>query len=393
MIPIRFHSEDRENPGVAARHDVPLLASVGILLLVGIVLVMSSSSAISYARDGQTLSIFFRHLVRIMIGIGFMAGLAFFDYHRLEKLASPLLLATLILLVFVLFWPMKTGATSHRQLYWGSLAMQPAELAKFTLVLFLAYHFSLPHSEPTPHSVNTVFTRALAATALVAGLILLETNVSMAVLILASAMAMFFLSGLSPKTLSLAAVASALAVAITILAVPYTQTRLSDFFTGLLHPSQACFHARQSIIGLGKGGFWGSGLGQSTWAHFRLPIPYKDSIFCILGEELGFVGCVGVTLMFSLFLSRGLRIAKNAPDWFGYYLAYGLLIVIACTFFINVGVAVGLLPPTGQPLPFVSYGGSSLVVSLASVGILLNIHRQSAVSAECRARFHDGECT
>jgi cell division protein FtsW len=393
MIPSRLHSEDEQSLGRAARYDIPLLASVGILLLVSLILVMSSSSAIAYARDGHTLSIFFQHFVRVLAGIGFMAALTFFDYHRLGKLVSPLFLVTLILLVLVLFWPLKTGATSHRQLYWGSMAMQPAELAKFALVLFLAYHFSLPRSEPARRSFDTAFTRAIAVTALVVGLILLETNVSMAVLILVSAIAMFFLSGVSAKILSLTAVVSALAIIITILLVPYTQARLSDFASGLLHPSQACFHTRQSIIGLGKGGLWGSGLGQSTWAHFRLPIPYKDSIFCILGEELGFIGCVGLTLLFSILLSRGVRIAKNAPDLFGYYLAYGLLIVIACTFMINVGVAVGLLPPTGQPLPFVSYGGSSLVVSLASVGILLNIHRQGAVLAECRARPHDDECT
>jgi cell division protein FtsW len=165
-------------------------------------------------------------------------------------------------------------------------------------------------------------------------------------------------------------------LAIVAWAVPYTRGRLVGYSASLLEPSQACFHTRQSLIGLGKGGLFGHGPGQSTWAYSHLPIPHKDSIFSVLGEELGFLGCVVLLIIFALLFWRGMKIARNAPDLFGYYLARGILLVIACAFFINVGVAVGLLPPTGHPLPFVSYGGSSLVMSLASVGILLNISRQ-----------------
>jgi len=171
-------------------------------------------------------------------------------------------------------------------------------------------------------------------------------------------------------------------VAIVFWLVPYTRARVAEYLAGLLDPSNACFQVRQSVIGLGKGGLSGVGLGHSTWAHFRLPIPYKDSIFCILGEELGFLGCLGLLTVFGLFLWRGLRIARRAPDAFGYFLACGLLLTLACAFLINVGVSVGLLPPTGQPLPFISYGGSALVMSLAAVGVLLNIHRQGKRAEE-----------
>ncbi|MFH1011973.1 MAG: FtsW/RodA/SpoVE family cell cycle protein [bacterium] len=392
-FPSHFHGDRQQNPDSGTRYDMPLLLSVGILLFVGMILMMSSSSAIAYARDGHTLSIFLKHMARVGIGLLFMAGFAFYDYHHLKRIAWPLLSAILVLLIVVLFWPLKDGATSHRQLFWGPLALQPAELAKFALILFLAYQLSLRHSTPGESAERTFLIRALLATAVVVGLISLETNISMAVLILVSAVSLLFLGGTSLKTLGLAALASSAAMILVIQVVPYAQGRLSGYVAGLLQPSQTCFHTRQSLIGLGKGGLWGDGLGQSTWAHFRLPIPYKDSIFCILGEEAGFVGCIALLAVFAAFLWRGMHIARRAPDSFGYHLACGLLVVLACTFFINVGVTVGLLPPTGQPLPFVSYGGSSLVVSLACVGILLNISRQATLSTEYSPEAYDSECT
>ncbi|MBM3324151.1 MAG: hypothetical protein FJY66_00625 [Calditrichaeota bacterium] len=393
MIPFPSYGNEQRNSNSSTGFDMPLLASVGILLFIGMVLMMSSSSAIAYARDGHTLSIFLKHLARVGIGLLLMTGFAFCDYHHLKKIAWPLLWAILILLIAVLFWPLKDGATSHRQLFWGAVAVQPAEFAKFALVLFVAYQLSLRHLEPSAISEKTFLLRALPATALVVGLISLETNVSMAALILVSVVGLLFLGGISPKVLGLAALASSIAMFLVIQAIPYAQMRLSGYVAGLLHPSETCFHTRQSLIGLGKGGLWGNGLGQSTWAHFRLPIPYKDSIFCILGEEAGFMGCMALLAVFAAFLWRGMHIAKRAPESFGYHLACGLLIVLACTFFINVGVTVGLLPPTGQPLPFVSYGGSSLAVSLACVGILLNISRQATNPSECSLKFHDNECT
>jgi cell division protein FtsW len=362
--------------------DKTLLMFVGMLLLLGGILVMSSSSAIAYARDGQTLSIFFKHLIRVGVGTALMIGLAFYDYHRLEKIAAPLMAVSLFLLVLVLFWPLKQGVTSHRWLSIGPLSIQPAEIAKLALVLYLARRLSMWRSNIFPESERNLLTGVLLVIGITAGLILCETNLSMALLILATSFAMLFLSGVSLKSLRIVPLAAAPALGCVFWVVPYTRARVAEYFAGLLDPSNACFQVRQSVIGLGKGGLSGAGLGHSTWAHFRLPIPYKDSIFCILGEELGFLGCLGLLTVFGLFLWRGLHIARKAPDAFGYFLACGLLLTLVCAFFINVGVSVGLLPPTGQPLPFISYGGSALVMSLAAVGVLLNIHRQGKRAEE-----------
>jgi cell division protein FtsW len=375
MIAHNILFRERQN-GESAGLDLPLLLFVGILLFAGAMLVMSSSAAIAYAKDSYTLSIFLKHLMRMGIGIALMVGLAFYDYHRLEKIASPLLVMTLFLLLLVLFWPLKQGATSHRQLFLGPLNLQPAEVAKFSVVLFLAYCLSHWRANLSSTLDKHLVLRCLLPIGLGVGLILCETNLSMAVIILASALTMLFLAGVSMKILGKIMLAASPVLAIVAWAVPYTRGRLVGYSASLLEPSQACFHTRQSLIGLGKGGLFGHGPGQSTWAYSHLPIPHKDSIFSVLGEELGFLGCVVLLIIFALLFWRGMKIARNAPDLFGYYLARGILLVIACAFFINVGVAVGLLPPTGQPLPFVSYGGSSLVMSLASVGILLNISRQ-----------------
>jgi len=380
MIPHSIICDNRQNGNDSRGFDLPLVLFVGILLFAGAMLVMSSSAAIAYAKDSYTLSIFLKHLIRMGLGVALMIGLAFYDYHRLEKIATPLVVTTLILLVLVLFWPLKSGATSHRQLFLWSLNLQPAEVAKFAFVLYLAYCLSYWRVDPSSGIDKHLILRCLLPIGLGIGLILCETNLSMAVIILASALAMLFLAGISMKILGAIMLAASPVLAFVAWAIPYTHARLVGYWTTLLEPSQARFHTRQSLIGLGKGGLFGHGPGQSTWAYSHLPIPHKDSIFSILGEELGFLGCVALLVIFAFFFWRGMKIARNAPDQFGYYLAHGILLVIACTLFINVGVAVGLLPPTGQPLPFVSYGGSSLVMSLAAVGILLNISRQGVCS-------------
>ena len=368
----------RENYNSGTGFDRVFLLSVGILLLLGAVLVMSSSAAISYNRSGHTLSIFLNHSARVGIGILLMMCLAFLDYHRLQKLALPFLFFSIALLILVYFWPMRAGTHSHRWLYYGPISFQPAEIAKFALVLYLAHRLSRWRTDPLPGSEKIFFGGTLLMIAIVVGLVLFEYSVSMSGLILISSLVMLYLGGLPLKRLGLITLISTPVLATVAWFVPYTHQRLTGFCTGLMDPMFASFQVRQSIIGLGKGGWWGQGLGESTWASFRLPIPYKDFIFCILGEELGFAGCLGLLIIFSFFLWRGVKIARNAPDSFGYYLAFGALFTLTCGFFIHVGVSVGLLPPTGQPLPFISYGGSSLVMSLAAVGVLLNISRQGA---------------
>jgi cell division protein FtsW len=144
-----------------------------------------------------------------------------------------------------------------------------------------------------------------------------------------------------------------------------------------MEPARASYHVKQSLIGIGQGGLMGIGLGNSTQKHFFLPEPYKDFIFSIVAEESGFIGALLMLVGFVLLLTRAWRVARGAPDGFGYYLGAGITLTIALSLVVNVGVTLGLLPATGQPLPFVSYGGSSLMMTLGAVGVLLNISRQS----------------
>jgi cell division protein FtsW len=361
-----------------AGYDAWLLAVTLGLCLCGAMFVLTSS-AIHSGRlfHGDSMAIFRSHLVRLAWGGACLVFMWWANYHYLARLARLIWAIALLALIVVLFLPQPPGATAHRWIYLGGFSFQPAELAKFALMVYLAMRFSALHDDPFTYNRRKLYRGALAVTLITFGLVLIEPNLSMAALVLGISSVLFLLSGVRVKPLMILAGALAVPVAFVAWLTPYMHSRLTAFVSGITEPVRAGYHVKQSLIGIGHGGLLGIGLGNSTQKHFFLPEPYKDFIFSIVAEEAGFVGALLLLAGFVLLLTRAWRTARHAPDSFGYFLGAGITFSIALSLMVNVGVTLGLLPATGQPLPFVSYGGSSLMMTLGAVGVLLNISRQS----------------
>jgi len=362
-----------------AGYDVWLLAATLALCICGAIFVWTSSAAHSWRMaGGDSATIFWSHIGRLGWGLVCMVVLSFVDYHVLNnRTARAAIALALALLVAVLFVPQPSGATAHRWIYIRGFSFQPAELGKFALINYLACRFGNNFGDPFSLDLRKIYVGSLLISIFIIGLILVEPNLSMTALVLGTAALLFFLSGIRLKPLLILAGASAVPLSLAAWLTPYMHTRLTAYVEGIVDPLRAGYHVKQSLIGIGQGGLTGLGLGGSTQKHFFLPEPYKDFIFSIVGEEAGLIGAILLLAGFGLFLARAWKIARNAPDGYGYYLASGICCAVAISLTINVGVTLGLLPATGQPLPFISYGGSSLMMTLGAVGVLLNVSKQS----------------
>jgi cell division protein FtsW len=371
-----------ENLEKRVGYDVWLLAATLALCICGAIFVLTSSAAHSWQQyGGDSMAIFRNHVGRVGWGIVCLIVLTFVDYHRLIDLARPVMILAIVALIAVPFCPQPSGATAHRWIYYHGFSFQPAELAKFALINYLAMRFGAHFEDPFAHDRRKIYWGALIVCVVVFGLILLEPNLSMAVLTLGTVSLLFYISGIRLKPLFILGSACILPFSAIAWLTPYMRVRLTAYFDGVVNPLHAGYHVKQSLIGIGQGGFFGLGLGGSTQKHFFLPEPHKDFIFSIIGEELGLLGALCILAGFVFFFTRAWKITRQAPDGFGYFLGAGITCAIALSFIINVGVTLGLLPATGQPLPFISYGGTSLMMTLGAVGVLLNISRQSQPSA------------
>jgi cell division protein FtsW len=361
-----------------AGYDVWLLALTLILCTCGAIFVWTSSAAHSWNLHGVDSTVIFRsHVGRLVWGLLCMIGLSLVDYHLLGKLARWLIGFSFLALIAVLIIPQPAGATAHRWIYLHGFSFQPAELAKFSLINYLAFRFGTRGDAVFAADRRKVFWGAAIVAIVTISLVLMEPNYSMVALVLATSALLFFLAGIPLKPFVILGGAMSVPLALVAWLTTYMRSRLTAYADGILDPMRASYHVKQSLIGIGQGGLTGVGLGGSTQKHFFLPEPYKDFIFSIVGEELGLIGAVLVLTAFGLLLLRAWKITRSAPDGFGYFLAAGITCTIAMSLVVNVGVTLGLLPATGQPLPFISYGGSSLMMTLGAVGVLLNISRQA----------------
>lgn len=359
-------------------YDVSLMLLTLALCIVGTIFVLSASAAHATAAfRGNSLAIFQNHALRLGVGFFAMLALSLVDYHRLQRNAREIWIAAMIALIAVLILPQPPGVTAHRWLYVMGISFQPAEFAKFALVGYIAMRFAAVETDHFADERKKLYVGTLLVTLLTAGFVVVEPNLSMTLMILGTAAFSFFVCGAPLK--AMVGLAGAVVVPVGLIGwlTPYMHSRLASYADAVFHPMRAGYQVKQSLIGIGQGGVFGLGLGESTQKHFFLPEPYKDFIFSIVGEELGIGGTVVVLTAFSLLIARAWRVSLNAPDKFGYYLGTGITFVIAISFVVNIGVTLGLLPTTGQPLPFISFGGSSLIMNLAAVGILLNISRQT----------------
>jgi cell division protein FtsW len=352
------------------RFDQKLLALVTLgLVAFGLVIVYSATSASAALGDGDPMAFLERQAVYALLGIVLMALASRFDYHRLRFVAPPLLLMALGLCAAVLIVaPEINGA--RRWFLLGPASFQPSELAKLSLCLFAAVY--LARRKP-PRTLGELVRPLGFLTAIFCGLILLEPDLGTTVTLCGMMLAVLLVAGV-PMRLLLAA--SFLAVGVGLIAIwaePYRRARVFSFLDPWSDAQGSGFQIVQAMIGIGSGGITGTGLGEGVGKISYLPEAHTDMIFAVIGEELGLIGSALVIGAFGAFAILGFRIALRCRDRFGKLLAAGLTALVCGQAAINLAAVLGIAPLTGIPLPFVSYGGSSLVVLLAAVGILLNI--------------------
>jgi cell division protein FtsW len=357
--------------------DYPLLLIIGLLLATGAIMVYSATFDWGFQDFGEGTYILSRHLRNMAIGAVLLIGLTVIDYRLWRRFAVWFLLITISFLIGVLIFGDDTFG-ARRALIAGSY--QPSELAELIVVLYLAAWMS--SKDAKIHSLFYGMIPFGVLVGLVSGLIMLQPDLSTAFIVLASASIMFFLAGADLRQLIVVVVVAGLAGLYMAQNLPYAQERVQSYFSGFADPTRASYHVQQSVNAFVHGGWFGVGLGQGIQKFGALPAPHTDSIFAIIGEELGILGASGVIALYVAFVVRGFQIARRASDAFGALLAAGITGWVVTQALLNIAVMTNVVPPTGVPLPFISYGGSSLTVLMAGVGLLLSIRRRSLLQGQ-----------
>ena len=365
------------SPAASFGHPVVLLTTTIIaLLVVGIVMILSASSVQSFASYGSSFVFFKKQLVSVALGL-----VAFFlayriDYRRLKGFGY-LLLPLVAVLLFVVLLPGLgvTSGGSQRWIQLGFTDFQPSELAKFALILFAADVFARKEESTFLEFSHTALPM-LPAIGILAGLIMMQPDLGTTMLLAFIAIGMLFVAGAPLRhIIPIGFLGAGLAI-LAGLAAPYRRERIMAFMDPWKDPLESGYHAIQSMIALGSGGLFGVGLGASRQKWSYIPNAHTDFIYAIIGEELGLVGTFGVLGLFLFLAFMGIRTAIRAPDRFGMLIASGITIWISLQALVNMGAVTSSMPITGVPLPLVSFGGTSVVVSLAAMGVLLNIAKQ-----------------
>ncbi|MBM7614588.1 putative lipid II flippase FtsW [Alkaliphilus hydrothermalis] len=361
-------------------YDSTIILSVASLVVMGIIMVFSSS--FSYALVNMNDGYFFlkRVVIWALIGTFAMNFCARFSYWNWKKLANLIVLVSIALLILVLT-PAGTRINgAQRWLGVGSISVMPSEIAKFAAIIFVST--SITRKKEKMQSFVYGVLPYLLFIGLFFGLIYMQPDFSTAFVVSVVIMSLIFVGGMKLShfiglaSAGFGAVASMIGY-IFMSGKGYKAARITAFLDPWADPSNTGFQAVQSLLALGSGGLFGRGLGRSVQKHFYLPEPQNDFIFAIIGEELGFIGGATILLLFIVLIWRGIRIAINAPDLFSCLLATGFVSMVAVQVIINIAVATSSMPVTGMPLPFISFGGNSLVIFMALSGILLNISRHT----------------
>ncbi len=353
--------------------DFPLLVAVFVLCAFGLVMLFSASYYYANVYKGDGFYYLKSQSVYCAAGLVAMMLISRINYHVFEKARVLGLLGVIVLLALVLIMGKETNQ-SQRWLEIAGVRFQPSELAKFVLVLYVASFAS--RFPKRMESFERGIAPMLMIMAVIAVLLLLQPNLSMAIIFVATGMVMLYVGGAPVKYLLIMAALAVPAVILLAYYQPYQWERLMIFLNPWNpDPDVDGYQLRQSLYALGSGGFFGQGLNFSRQKLLFLPYGESDFIFAIIGEELGFVGCTFVVAMYAFVTYRGMRIAIKCKDRFGSLLAAGITSVVALQAAINIGVATSSIPPTGQTLPLVSHGGTSLLIFLCAFGILLNISR------------------
>lgn len=355
--------------------DKTLFAVTLILVFAGLVMVFSASAVIAQEKFDSPYTFLLRQLAWATAGLIAMVAAMNFDYRRYKHPAVvfSLLGITTTLLVAVLF--LDRSHNTHRWIRLGALSFQPSELAKPALILFLAYW--LESRTRTIDDLRSTLVPAVIPAMIFGGLIVIQPDLGTAMVVLAIAACLLFVGGLQLRYFAYAFAGSLVPLYFLIFRVQWRYERILAFLNPWSDPQGRGFHIIQSLIAVGTGGFAGVGLMEGKQKLFYLPEPHTDFLFAVVAEETGLIGSLIVLALFTVFLYRGMRTAYLARDPFARFLAAGITAMVVVQAFLNISVVLGLMPTKGIPLPFLSYGGSSLFVTLASVGVLLNITQQT----------------
>lgn len=365
------------------KYNLLVCILVFFLCIFGMVMIYSASSYSSDVLYGDSLHFVKKQIFGFVLGLMFFAITYFFDYHKYYKLRYIIVVISLALLALVFVPGIGISANGARRwIGFGGFNLQSSEVAKFGFVIFTASYLSKNYQK-------TKTFKGILPILLVGGLIcvfvMLEPNMSVTMCIGLVMIAMLIVGGMSFKHFTILAVPALALVILLIVIEPYRFDRLIAFINPWANPKEEGYQLIQSLYSLGTGGLFGVGLFNSRQKYLFLPFAESDFIFAIIGEELGFVGAVGILLVYVVIIALGIKIALRSKDRMGSYLASGIVLVIAMQLLINVAVVTGSIPPTGIPLPFISAGGTSLSVFMGAIGVLCNVGR----NGESKKNFRD----
>lgn len=355
--------------------DIPFLVAVIVLAAYGVVCVYSASSYNAQVQYGDAFFFCRKQLIGFCIGLVAMIAIAFLPYEKLRKTGLPALIVSLVLLALVFIPGVgKSNYGATRWIGFGSFTIQPSEIAKYGLILFIAGYFA---KNPARMRTFTGILPVLGAGLSVCVLIMLEPNMSVTMCVGAIMAGMIFLSGTSKKALAVIAVPALCLVPVLIAAEPYRLQRLSAFLDPWASPKEEGYQLIQSLYAIANGNLFGTGLFQSRQKYRFLPFAESDFILSVIAEETGFFGVLALFALIGFIVWRGFRIAKRCDNFYGYMLVSGIMLAFAVQTALNALVVSGCIPPTGLPLPLVSAGNTSLVVTMCGMGIVYGVSRHN----------------
>ncbi len=340
------------------------------LMLLGLTIVMSASSTYSVFKFDSIFYLFNSHLFKVFLGIGAIIIFAFIPYEYYRRLSKPLMIfITVLLVITLLFAPDIKGA--GRWMNFGIFSIQPADMAKLALIIHLAV--LLEAKANVIDNYREGFIYFFIWIIVISGLIMLQPNISSGIMLIFISLSIIYAGGAKLKHILASLLISGIVIGSAAMIFPHSRSRIFSYVNSVTSGGDLNFQVKQALYSLGSGGIFGVGIGNSMQSNLFLPEAYGDFIFAILGEEFGLIGAIIVLVAYLVLLVSGILIAKKTKDQFGQLLAFGITISIVFYAFVNVAVTTGVLPTTGLPLPFISYGGTSLIFLCVSVGILINI--------------------
>ncbi len=358
--------------------DLQFLVAVYILLAFGLLMVLSASSPIAYASQSTNNDSFYyfkKQLLWAVFGSVGMLITANYDYRKLKQWAFPALVMSVLLLILVLVPGIGRKINDARRwIYIGPINFQPSEVAKITMIVFFSYSLSKNYKELKNFGVFLMYIAIIGVVALI---IMMEPHFSCTMLIVATCVILLFVAGAKIGHFMILGLAALPVLVMAIAMAPYRLARVTTFLDPFKDIQGEGWQIVQSLYAIGSGGIFGAGLGQSRQKYMNIPEPQNDFIFSILAEEFGLLGAILVSLMFIFLIARGVKIALKAPDLFGTLLTTGIIAMIAIQALVNIAVVTSSIPVTGMPLPFFSYGGTALAITMSEMGIVLNVSKHS----------------